>query len=41
LSGGTTQVSFGFDTAGSQTITATDTTSTNILSNTSSSVTAQ
>jgi len=41
LSGGTVQVSVGFDTAGSQTITATDTDNTNILSNTSSSVTAQ
>lgn len=41
LSGGTTQIYYSFDTAGSQTITATDTTSTNILSNTSSTVTAQ
>jgi len=41
LSGGTVQIDYGFDTAGSQTITASDTTSTNILSNTSSSVTAQ
>jgi hypothetical protein len=42
LSGGTVQISgWYFDTAGSQTITASDTTSTNILSNISSTVTAQ
>ncbi len=41
LVGGTAQVNFYFDTAGPQTITAVDTTSTNILSNTSSTVTAQ
>lgn len=42
LVGGTVQITdWYFDTAGSQTITASDTTSTNILSNTSSAVTAQ
>ena len=41
LVGGTAQVSVSFDTAGSQTITAADTTNTNIVSNTSSAVTAQ
>jgi hypothetical protein len=42
LVGGTAQITdWYFDAAGSQTITASDTTSTNILSNTSSAVTAQ
>ena len=41
LVGGTVTIPFYFDTAGSQTLTATDTTSTNILSNTSSAVLLQ
>jgi hypothetical protein len=41
LVNGTVQVPFYFDTAGSQTVTATDTTSTNISASTSSTVTAQ
>ena len=41
LVNGTVTIPFFFDTAGSQTLTATDTTSTNILSNTSSSVILQ
>ena len=41
LSGGTAQITYGFDASGVQTVTASDTDNTNILSNTSSPVTVQ